>query len=56
VKTAENSPIVYIQLGHDRQAWENPSFRTLLDNAIKWAVSADAMAWAKKNPKRVFRS
>ena len=24
VKTAENSPIVYIQLGHDRLAWENP--------------------------------
>jgi type 1 glutamine amidotransferase len=56
VKTAENSPIVYIQLGHDRLAWENPAFRTLLDNAIKWAASPEAMAWAKKNPKRIFKN
>ncbi len=56
VKTAENSPIVYIQLGHDRLAWENPAFRTLLDNAIRWAASPDAMAWAKKNPKRIFKN
>jgi type 1 glutamine amidotransferase len=56
VKTAENSPIVYIQLGHDNQAWSNPAFRTLLDNAIKWAASPDAMAWAKKNPKKIFKN
>jgi type 1 glutamine amidotransferase len=56
VKTAENSPIVYIQLGHDRQTWETPAFRTLLDNAIKWAASRDAMAWAKKNPKKIFKN
>jgi uncharacterized protein len=56
VKTAESSPIIYIQLGHDRQAWENPAFRTLLDNAIRWAASPDAMTWAKKNPKRIFRN
>lgn len=56
VKTAENSPIVYIQLGHDRLAWENPAFRTLLDNAIRWAASPEAMAWAKKNPKRIFKN
>jgi type 1 glutamine amidotransferase len=56
VKTAENSPIVYIQLGHDNQTWSNPAFRTLLDNAIKWAASPEAMAWAKKNPKRIFKN
>ncbi len=56
VKTAESSPIVYIQLGHDRIAWENPAFRRLLDNAIKWAASPEAMAWAKKNPKRIFKN
>jgi type 1 glutamine amidotransferase len=56
VKTAENSPVVYIQLGHDRLAWENPAFRTLLDNAIRWAASPDAMAWAKKNPKKIFKN
>jgi len=56
VKTAESSPVVYIQLGHDRLAWENPAFRTLLDNAIRWSASPDAMAWAKKNPRRIFKN
>jgi uncharacterized protein len=56
VKTAESSPIVYIQLGHDRLAWENPAFRTLLDNAIRWAASPEALAWAKKNSKRIFKN
>ncbi|HUP39007.1 MAG TPA: ThuA domain-containing protein [Vicinamibacterales bacterium] len=56
VKTAENSPIVYIQLGHDNQAWSNPAFRTLLDNAIRWAASPEATAWAKKNPKKIFKN
>ena len=55
VKTAESSPIVYIQMGHDRVAWENPAFRTLLDNAVRWAASKDAMAWAKKNPTKIFK-
>ena len=35
---------------------ENSAFRTLLDNAIRWTASPDAMAWAKKNPKRIFRN
>jgi type 1 glutamine amidotransferase len=55
VKTAENSPVVYIQMGHDREAWENPSYRTLVDNAIKWAASPDAMTWAKQNPTKIFK-
>ena len=55
VKTAENSPIVYIQMGHDRVAWDNPAYRTLVDNAIRWAASPDAMAWAKKNPTKIFK-
>lgn len=28
--------VVYLQLGHDRQAYENPSYRRLLANAISW--------------------
>jgi type 1 glutamine amidotransferase len=32
----KNSRIVYIMLGHDRQAYDNPSFRQLLDNSINW--------------------
>jgi len=54
VKTAEKSPIVYIQHGHDEKAWENPAFRTLMLNSIKWASSKEAMDWAGKNPKKIF--
>jgi uncharacterized protein len=54
-KSAENSPIVYIQMGHDDRAWSNPAYRTLVANAIKWAASPEAMAWAKKNPTKIFK-
>ena len=30
------SRIVYLQLGHDHQAWNQPQFRRLLRNAIEW--------------------
>ena len=55
-KSAENSPVVWIQHGHDTAAWTNPSMQTLVTNAIKWAASPDAMAWAKKNPTRIFKN
>lgn len=32
----KNSRIVYIMLGHDRNAYENPSFRKLINNSISW--------------------
>ena len=54
VKTAENTPLAYIQFGHDNNAWSNPNFRKLMLNAIKWAASPEAKAWAKANPKRIF--
>ena len=56
VKTAENSPIVYIQMGHGPAVWGNPMYRKLMGNAIKWAASPEALAWAKANPKRIFKS
>jgi type 1 glutamine amidotransferase len=49
VKTAERSPIVYMQFGHDVRAWENPAYRTLLMNAIRWTASREALAWAGAN-------
>jgi type 1 glutamine amidotransferase len=55
VKTAENSPIAYIQHGHDITAWENPQFRLLLLNALKWAASPDAKTWAKAHPTKIFK-
>jgi len=33
----ENSRIVYILLGHDRHAYQNESFRLLVENAVKWS-------------------
>jgi uncharacterized protein len=53
-KAAENSPIVYIQGGHDRTAWENENFRRLMTNAITWAASDAALEWAKANPQPIF--
>lgn len=53
-KSAENSPIVYIQHGHDKQAWENENYQKLMTNAIKWAASDEALKWAKDHPSKIF--
>lgn len=54
-KSAENSPIVYIQHGHDDQAWSNKSFQRLMQNAIQWVASKEGHAWAKANPSKIFK-
>ena len=54
VKTAENSPIVYLLHGHDKQAYVNESFRKILLNAINWAASDESKAWARQNPSKIF--
>ena len=54
-KAAENTPLVYIQHGHDNNAWSNPHFQRLMLNAIKWVASPEGKAWAKANPQRIFR-
>ena len=33
-----NSPVAYLMLGHDSQAWKNPSYPKLLRQAIQWAA------------------
>lgn len=33
-----NSRIVYLQLGHDHFAYENPNFRTLVERSLRWAA------------------
>jgi len=53
-KAAENTPLVYLQHGHDNNAWSNPHFQRLMLNAIKWVASPQGKAWAKANPKRIF--
>jgi uncharacterized protein len=54
-KASERSPIVYLQFGHDAKAWENPGFRTLMSNSIRWAASKDALAWAAANRTTIFK-
>jgi type 1 glutamine amidotransferase len=54
-KAAENSPIVYIQHGHDNLAWANENFQKLMANAIKWAASEEALKWAKEHPQKIFK-
>ncbi len=54
-KASERSPIVYLQFGHDAAAWENPAFRTLMMNSIRWAASKEALAWAAANRTKIFK-
>jgi type 1 glutamine amidotransferase len=37
-KTYGPARVVYIQLGHDRQAYENPNYRRLVRQAILWVA------------------
>jgi type 1 glutamine amidotransferase len=55
VKASENSPVFYTQIGHDNNAWRVPAYQTLVRNAIKWAASPEAHAWAKANRTRIFK-
>jgi uncharacterized protein len=54
IKPVENSPLVYIQHGHDQVAWTNESFQRLVLNAIKWTASREAHAWARSSRKTIF--
>ena len=40
------SPIVTILCGDSKNAYENPAFRRLVENAIRWVASEEAHAWA----------
>lgn len=35
----EKSPVFYLMLGHDRFAYENPAFRKLLTQGVRWAAA-----------------
>jgi type 1 glutamine amidotransferase len=48
IKAYKNAPIVYLQFGDGPAAYENENFRRILAQAIKWASSDDAKAWAIK--------
>ena len=46
VKRSGRSPVAYLQPGDGPEAFGNPNFRRLLLNAIQWAASPEARAWA----------
>lgn len=50
VKTAGRAPVAYLQPGHGPAAYANRSFRRLVSNAIAWAGSPGAQAWAREHP------
>lgn len=37
-KTYEQARVVYVQLGHDHFAYENPSYQQIVRQAIRWAA------------------
>jgi type 1 glutamine amidotransferase len=43
-KRARNSPLVYLQPGDGPETYADPNFRRLIENAIRWAASAEARA------------
>lgn len=46
-KRAGNSPVVTILCGDSKNAYENPGFQRLVENAIRWVASDEARAWAR---------
>ncbi|MEL7028480.1 MAG: ThuA domain-containing protein [Pseudomonadota bacterium] len=47
VKSYRSAPIAYLQNGEAAGSYADPNYRRLLANAIAWAASAPAQAWAK---------
>lgn len=43
-KRAGNSPLVYLQPGDDQITYDNPVYRRLVENAIRWVASPEARA------------
>ncbi|MDB6065181.1 MAG: hypothetical protein JWR26_1389 [Pedosphaera sp.] len=37
-RTEKKSRVVYLQLGHDHQAYENPGYRELVARSVRWAA------------------
>ena len=49
-KSAERSPLVYLQPGHGRETMQHPQYRRLLVNALRWVASPEAHGWAAAHP------
>ena len=47
VKSYGNSPIAYFQGGHGPENYADENYRHLLQNAINWVASDEALQWAR---------
>jgi hypothetical protein len=45
--SAGASPVVTSDVGDAPPAFENPAYRRLLQNALRWVASEEARAWAR---------
>lgn len=46
-----NSPIVVSDVGDSPLAYDDPDFRRLMENSLRWVASEDARQWAKQQNK-----
>ncbi len=46
VRQVERARVFNFQSGHDRQAWENPNFRAVLERGIAWCAGGTAQVKA----------
>ena len=46
-KRARNSPLVYLQPGDGPETYDDPNYRRLIENAIRWVASPEALSWAR---------
>ena len=46
-KRARNSPLVYLQPGDGPETYADLNYRRLIENAIRWVCSEEALAWAR---------
>lgn len=47
-KPAGNTPLVYIQPGDSSATYENPHYRQLIGNAVRWVSSDEARQWVQR--------
>lgn len=50
VHAVANSPLAYLQFGDGPDTYADPNYRRSLGNAIRWAASEEAHAWARDTP------
>ncbi len=43
-KTYETARVVYMQSGHDHEAYQNPNYQKILRQAIRWVAKKDTVA------------